>query len=142
MSATRRASATPRKPTAAQRAAYAAKLQAALAWPSFPEPQPLDDAERDSLLASVRESQKTALVVAWTYNAYAHEVLKGCFSGNQHSTRSHTRTTTQGSGGPWFVTRKDAAEALAWEIARNCARTMLHATSYIEQQRSHAPEAE
>lgn len=144
MTTRRKASAKPGKPTAAQRAAYEAKINAALAWPSFPEPPPLDEAAGDALLTArkTETADGAALAVVWTYNAYGREVLKGCFSATHHSTRSHTRTTSQTRGGPWFLTRKDAAEALAWAIARECARTLLETTRYIEQLRSDAEPTE
>lgn len=144
MSATRRAAATPRKPSAAQRAAEAAKLQAALTWPSFPEPQPLDDDARKALLDARRETAAVDgdVVPAWTYNVSLRDVVHGCFSSNQHSTRSHVRTTTQTCGGPWFQTRREAAEALAWAVTRDCAQTLVYAMEHVERLRSDAQPTE
>lgn len=49
---------------------------------------------------------------AWTFNAYSSSVHHGCFSRVYHSTHSHEKTNSQGLGGPWYETEREALIAL------------------------------
>lgn len=55
---------------------------------------------------------------AYTFNAHAKRVDHGCFSRISHSTRTHEETTSQGLGGPWYDSDRDAARALILELDR------------------------
>lgn len=78
----------------------------ALRWPDY-APERIDPKE------ALREAQRQNLVQAWCFNAWREgNVSFGCFNSINHSVNRSDRTTTQGQGGPWFPTRRDALMAL------------------------------
>ncbi len=111
------------KTAASEAATEAERIDAALSWPSFPEPSPLGEEAITASLASLRGG-RTSVVRAWSYNESAQTVVLGCYNKSGHSKRTATAITTQGQGGPWFATATQAAQALHWAIARSCAKTL------------------
>lgn len=122
-----------RKITAAERAKHEAQLQSALAWPSFPEPKALDEAERDALLSALPTPMGYGfpIVSAWTCHVGLNELTHGCFSRTGHSTRSSEKADSQGQGGPWYRTAVEAAQALQWNTARHCAEILLRSAQVL-----------
>ncbi len=109
-----------------------ARLHAALAWPSDPEPAALTPEECAALLRDAVGNGSDRIATAWTFTtAYEGEVLLGCFSNSNHSKRSSTKTTTQTQGGPWYRSPSDAAKAMHWAIARECAARLVRVEDKI-----------
>lgn len=61
---------------------------------------------------------------AWTFNAYQSTVQHGCFSGLYHSVWNHTQTNSQGVGGPWYETERDAYIALRHQKEKDYAKAL------------------
>jgi hypothetical protein len=100
-------------------------LARALRWPDY-KPEHIDPAE------ARRGIGFSDIVPAWSFNAYSLRVEHGCFSSLYHSTYDPTKTTTQGQGGPWFPTMRDALMALRVAKTIEFAKTLAQLDRQIE----------
>ena len=85
------------------------RVRAALGWPQYEKPSPMQ------LQPDMRK-----LVVGWHMNAYTGEVGQGCTNGYNHCRHSTTKTSTQGAGRFWD-TELEALQALRWEMSERFA---------------------
>lgn len=77
----------------------------ALRFPDYPVPPRLDPPEGSS--GDVRRG--------WTFNAYSGSVSKGWFGSGSHGEGDGERRLhlgSQGVGGPWYATKREALQAL------------------------------
>ena len=72
----------------------------------------MKEPEKIDVKKKSRELKYGEVYPAWTFNAYTSTVQHGCFSVIYHSTHSHEKTSSQGLGGPWYETERDAWVAL------------------------------
>lgn len=94
----------------------------ALSWPSYAYPERMTPTE-DSWAAPM---------VGWWLNLYSARVGQGCFSRGAHSTGSTTKTNTQGTGGPWFASEREALMALRIAKTEEFARRLAVIDKAIE----------
>jgi hypothetical protein len=62
--------------------------------------------------ASKRLGNCDGVVVAWYANTYNGSVSEGCFNRVNHCSSRSDKTTTQGQGGPWYETKREALMAV------------------------------
>lgn len=105
----------------------------ALAWPNYPEPQPMSDRDLDLATAN------GVILTAWFMNAHSREVTKGWVSCTSHQTsgpipedRSRYWSGSQGRGRP-YGSEQDALHALRWAVSRIHAGIVRHIDAKIEQ---------
>lgn len=104
----------------------------ALAWPTEPEPQPVDTAKE------LEGKPFGTLYVGWWmnhhratgYGSIQSTIGQGCCDTIHHSDRSTTRTDSQDTG-RFYATKTDAVLALRWELCRQFAKILHQATTLI-----------
>jgi hypothetical protein len=98
-------------------------IRAALAWPAYEKPERINHEEIRRLTERLGYGNSEAIRL-WTYNAYSRRVTLGCVSRVHHSSEGAV-TTSQGQGGPWFPTEREAYQALRWAVTRSFASDLL-----------------
>lgn len=98
----------------------------AFGWPREAEPKPVD-------IQAFHEANPGVLFQGYTFNIYAvfggsirDAVLHGgCSSTGHAKTQLYypmpTKTTSQGEGGPWYRTEREAWLACRWAVCRKMA---------------------
>ena len=102
-------------------------MSKALRWPDY-QPRQLDVSSEANALVTAN------VVQAFWFNAHTGKVGRGCFNSVNHSTWSETKTTTQGAGGPWFSTNRDALMALRIEMTRDFADQLAKIDACISEE--------
>jgi hypothetical protein len=107
-----------------------AETRAALAWPTFEEPTPLTVEQVRAIVADEgvmvqRAGYPCGKQVArfWSCNAYSGRVLLGCSDGNSIGIDDDW-PGSQWRGDRLYRTHEEARRALAWAIARDCAKKL------------------
>jgi hypothetical protein len=101
------------------------RLAKALSWPTE-RPTLLD---RQTALAL----SPTGIVRAWWFNYHVGQVGEGCFDSVHHSRHRADKTDSQGNGGPWFPTKRDALLALRQAATEDCAKRLARIDAMIEE---------
>jgi hypothetical protein len=70
----------------------------------------------------------------WTFNVHSLRVWQGWFRSSSHGTwpREEGNSASQGCGGPWYVTRRDALMALRIQLTNRYAETLAAIDEQIE----------
>lgn len=70
----------------------------------------------------------------WAFNVHSLRVWQGWFRSSSHGTwpREKGNIASQGCGGPWYVTRRDALMALRIQLTNRYAETLAAIDEQIE----------
>lgn len=90
--------------------------RAALTWPPFEKPRPMN-------IAAEQERTGDRLIVGWWMNSYEPRVAQGCSNGIHHSIWSTTETHSQ-QAGRFYRTELEAWRALRWEATESVAQKL------------------
>lgn len=102
------------------------RLAKALSWPTE---RPM---RVDTTAALEGRSAWSEPVRAWWFNLHNAAVQEGCFGSHQHSKWRTDKTDAQGSGGPWFASKRDALLALRQAATEDCAKRLARIDAMIE----------
>lgn len=100
----------------------------AFGWPREAEPQQVD-------IAAFKEANPGVLFQGYTFNTYrifnrhgGDPVMHGCANTGHAITELYnpmpTKTTSQGVGGPWYRTEREARLAARWKACRQMAEML------------------
>lgn len=104
----------------------------AFGWPREAEPKAVN-------LTVFQDENPGVLFQGYTFNTHRaltgygnvrDAVMKGCSKGGHAVTELYnempTKTTTQGPGGPWYRTEREAWLACRWELCRKVAAMLAN----------------
>lgn len=107
-----------------QEAMVSLRTELALAWPREKEPARINMSHLTS----------STLMTAWTFSSYSRVATRGCTNGVHHNRDGTDKTKSQGAGGPWYNTERDALLAIRWQVCRDFAKALREIDRAIEQQ--------